>query len=239
MQLFEELSASNAQKTKKRSTNQYSKTMKRILFLLTVALTASFSTFAVPTAESLPEQPKHIATDTVSAETIKAITEIVRNEIRANKESVDGNNETNFEKMADGIVPITAISMPFITVIVIVLALIAAETKRRRRKYELVEKAIQANYQIPPYVFQNNASVSTENSRKALKSAIIFMAVGFSLSLFFLVVGAVEVASLVLIIFLIGLGKLIVAVIDIRNESKSLQQDTIQNPFIQENAEQD
>ena len=212
--------------------------MKRILFLLTIALAASLPGLAVPAETTENANPDNvIQADSAFIAEKRIIAEIVRDEIKENKELWEnGQNQFASKSIAKNMIPITAISMPFITIIVIALALIAAETKRRRRKYELVKKAIEANYQIPPYVFQNNASVYMGNSRT---SAITLIAVGFSLSLFFLVAGAEEVASLMLMIFLIGLGKLIVAIIEIRNESKSRQADPVQPPFSQENAEQD
>ncbi len=215
--------------------------MKRILFLLTIALAASLPGLAVPAETTENANPDNvIQADSAFIAEKRIIAEIVRDEIKENKELWEnGQNQFASKSIAKNMIPITAISMPFITIIVIALALIAAETKRRRRKYELVKKAIEANYQIPPYVFQNNASVYMGNSRKTLTSAITLIAVGFSLSLFFLVAGAEEVASLMLMIFLIGLGKLIVAIIEIRNESKSRQADPVQPPFSQENAEQD
>lgn len=221
--------------------------MKKFILSLTLTMAAIATAAAAPampaaTAPTAAPADTAIAADSVRTAALspameQEITKIVRQEM----EGFSHSNNVFTEDLMESFIPITAIIMPFLTIIVIAVAMIAAGTKRRRQKYGLVEKAIAANYRIPEYVFNSQSSKTTEaNSRKSLNSAIMLIAVGTSLTLFFLVNGALEVASLMLMILLIGLGKLAVEIIDRKKAGKQQQEQQPEKPqTTEEDATQD
>lgn len=223
--------------------------MKKFLLSLTlsiVAIATAAATPAMPAATAPTAAPADtaIAADPVRTAALspameQEITKIVRQEM----EGFSHSNDVFTEDLIESFIPFIAIIMPFLTIIVIVVAMIVAVTKRRRQKYGLVEKAIAANYQIPEYVFNSQSSKTTEvNSRKSLNSAIVLIAAGTSLTLFFLAAGTPEVASLMFMILLIGLGKLAVEIIDRKKTGKQQQQqqpEKTQTTETEEDATQD
>lgn len=123
--------------------------------------------------------------------------------------------------LAGASIGLFAVICPFVMVCVIIYIIATQETKRRRRKYEMVEKAIENNYTVPDYVFY---TAPKEKSKKtSLNNAIILMAVGIGTTWFFFLNGNSEVGALTSMIFLMGLGKTIVYALEERKK-KALPQ---------------
>ena len=79
-------------------------------------------------------------------------------------------------------------------------------------KYQIVEKAIENGIDLPKDFF---SSLDNKNKNKSgFKTPVTLIAVGLALMAFFLYVGSLEVALLVSMIWLIGVGYLIVAILE-------------------------
>ena len=134
-------------------------------------------------------------------------------------------NSNNFYALVKGLVdktiPAIAIVCPFIMVCVIIFIIASNATKRRQRKYDMVEKAIENGVEIPEYVFREAPEKDDEKPAKsALNSAVILIAVGIAVTLFFTIKENYDVAALSSVILLLGIGKLIVYILDARSKKK-------------------
>jgi hypothetical protein len=116
----------------------------------------------------------------------------------------------------DNGVPVSVVAVVFIvfgTIIVIVVAALYFSYLHRRRKYQLIEKAIEQNYQLPEGVF-NSVDMGSSKSRNAdwgsLRSGVLFCAWGVAIMVFFLIEGE-ELAAVGLALLLIGVAKLYIA----------------------------
>ena len=106
-------------------------------------------------------------------------------------------------------------------VCIIIYVIASNATKRRQRKYEMVEKAIESGVEIPEYVFRETPEKDNAKAGKStLNSAVILIAVGIAVTLFFTIKENYDVAALSSVILLLGIGKLIVYILDARSEKK-------------------
>lgn len=114
---------------------------------------------------------------------------------------------------------------------IVILIVVGNETKRRRMKYNMVEKAIEKGMVLPEYVFYSQPKETRKNS--TLNTAIILLAVGIAVSLFFAIDGDLEVAALTSMIWLIGAGKLVVYILDAKkakSEETQVEANNNDNP---------
>ena len=156
------------------------------------------------------------------AELTSNILDIVRQEMN----HYDGNSES-VEDILAMMIPLSAIIMPFLFACAVVAIAFWHTTKRRRMKYNMVEKAIENHYQLPEYVFYEQPKPVSKTA--TLRSACTIMAVGVGVTLFFIINGDMEVAALCSMIFLIGLGKLVVYLVERKNNNKKRRRKSIRN----------
>lgn len=117
-------------------------------------------------------------------------------------------------------VPIGAIAIVgivFGSIFLIVVAVIVGSYMHRRQKYRLMEKAIENNYPMPEGVFTSPSLGATRQNGTGranwsnMRSGIAWCAWGAGIALFFLISGGEELASLGIILLIIGIGRLVIA----------------------------
>jgi Ca2+/Na+ antiporter len=133
----------------------------------------------------------------------------------------------------ESLIPLSAIIMPFLFACAVVAIAFWHTTKRRRMKYDMVEKAIENHYQLPEYVFHEQPKPVSKTA--TLRSACTIMAVGVGVTLFFIINGNMEVAALCSMIFLIGLGKLVVYLVERKNNNKKEEENPSETQPVAEN----
>ena len=205
--------------------------MKKFLFIALIALCTSIASYgkskvADTQAKDSLEQAKN---DEHVKEVVKSmdgyLREIASEEAQKKLATQKDNNIPEILSEAQNIlIPIFGITIPFAMVCIVVYLIVNHETRRRKMKYDMVEKAIEHGQQIPEYVFYNQSKEKQKNS--TLNTCIVLLSVGFAITLFFIIEHDYEVAALASMIFLIGLGRLIVYILDRKKQEKS---DTTQN----------
>ena len=141
--------------------------------------------------------------------------------IQNNGGNAGGFAATIFDGIENVLIPVVGIASPFIMVCIIIYVIASNATKRRQRKYEMVEKAIESGVEIPEYVFRETPEKDNAKAGKStLNSAVILIAVGIAVTLFFTIKENYDVAALSSVILLLGIGKLIVYILDARSEKK-------------------
>lgn len=110
------------------------------------------------------------------------------------------------------------IAGPFVMVCVVVGIIASQGTRRRRLKYEMVNRAIERGYNIPEYVFREGRR--GDGKSPSLNGAVVWIAVGLGLIFFFNELNEEEAAALSSMILLLGLGKLAVYILDERKKKK-------------------
>ena len=139
--------------------------MKRTFLVLIIVLAGAISAFAVETQQASASSEMAVADTsrienlsdtaavvaTLSSEEREAIADVVREEMNSNRSFY---NDDMPVRIVERLVAIVAIVMPFIAIIFIAAFLIIHSTKRQRIKYEVMEKAISANYKLPNDMFE-------------------------------------------------------------------------------------
>ena len=172
---------------------------------------------SIARVEQMNEQIRSIVSEEVS----NAI-----QSIQNNGGNAGGFAATIFDGIENVLIPVVGIASPFIMVCIIIYVIASNATKRRQRKYEMVEKAIESGVEIPEYVFRETPEKDNAKAGKStLNSAVILIAVGIAVTLFFTIKENYDVAALSSVILLLGIGKLIVYILDARSEKK-LQEST-------------
>lgn len=201
--------------------------MKKTIFLALAMLLAAATAFA---AEAESTDSIAFADSIAKAEQMneQIIRSIVREEvgnavhgIQNNGGNAGGFAATIFNGIEDVLIPVVGIASPFIMVCIIIYVIASNATKRRQRKYDMVEKAIENGVEIPEYVFRETPEKDNAKAGKStLNSAVILIAVGIAVTLFFTIKENYDVAALSSVILLLGIGKLIVYILDARSEKK-------------------
>lgn len=198
--------------------------MKKTIFLALAMLLAAATGFAAGTenADSIAIADSIARVEQMNEQIRSIVSEEVSNAIASHNLNDNNNNFYTLVKgLEDIIIPLIAIVCPFIMVCVIIFIIASNATKRRQRKYDMVEKAIENGVEIPEYVFREAPEKDDEKPAKsALNSAVILIAVGIAVTLFFTIKENYDVAALSSVILLLGIGKLIVYILDARSEKK-------------------
>lgn len=201
--------------------------MKRFLIfaVMTFALLIAMPGAAAEKVDSVAVA----AADSIrQAELTSTIQDIVRQEM--NKTD---NDSGSIEEILALMIPLAATIMPFLLACAVVAIAFWHTTKRRRMKYDMVGKAIERNYQLPKYVFQEQPKPISKTATLGLACTI--MAVGVGVTLFFIINGDMEVAALCSMIFLIGLGKLVVYLVERKNDNKKEEENPSETQPVAEN----
>ena len=215
--------------------------MKRFIFLAFAMLIATATGFAAGTEKN---DSTAVADSLARVEQLNSqIREIVREEVgNAISEANMGNNsggftQSLFEGLEDVLIPVVAVGSPFIMVCIIIYIIATNATKRRQRKYEMVEKAIESGVEIPEYVFRETSEKdNSKPGKSALSNAVILIAVGIAVTLFFIIKYDYDIAALASVVLLLGIGKLIVYILDERSKKK-LQQKSQDNTQAEDNSQ--
>ena len=198
--------------------------MKKTIFLALAMLLATATGFAAGTenADSIAIADSIARVEQMNEQIRSIVSEEVSNAIASHNLNDNNNNFYTLVKgLEDIIIPLIAIVCPFIMVCVIIFIIASNATKRRQRKYDMVEKAIENGVEIPEYVFREAPEKDDAKTGKStLNNAVILIAVGIAVTLFFIINGDYEVAALSSVILLLGIGKLIVRILDARSEKK-------------------
>lgn len=200
--------------------------MKKTIFLALAMLLATATGFAAGTenADSIAIADSIARVEQMNEQIRSIVSEEVSNAVHGiqnNGGNAGGFAATIFNGIEDVLIPVVGIASPFIMVCIIIYVIASNATKRRQRKYEMVEKAIESGVEIPEYVFREAPEKDDEKPAKsALNSAVILIAVGIAVTLFFTIKENYDVAALSSVILLLGIGKLIVYILDARSEKK-------------------
>ena len=198
--------------------------MKKTIFLALAMLLAAATGFAAGTenADSIAIADSIARVEQMNEQIRSIVSEEVSNAIASHNLNDNNNNFYTLVKgLEDIIIPLIAIVCPFIMVCVIIFIIASNATKRRQRKYDMVEKAIENGVEIPEYVVREAPEKDDEKPAKsALNNAVILIAIGIAVTLFFIINGDYEVAALSSVILLLGIGKLIVYILDARSNKK-------------------
>lgn len=198
--------------------------MKKTIFLALAMLLATATGFAAGTenADSIAIADSIARVEQMNEHIRSIVSEEVSNAIASHNLNDNNNNFYTLVKgLEDIIIPLIAIVCPFIMVCVIIFIIASNATKRRQRKYDMVEKAIENGVEIPEYVFREAPEKDDAKTGKStLNDAVILIAVGIAVTLFFIINGDYEVAALSSVILLLGIGKLIVYILDARSKKK-------------------
>ncbi len=200
--------------------------MKKTIFLALAMLLATATGFAAGTenADSIAIADSIARVEQMNEQIRSIVSEEVSNAIQSiqnNGGNAGGFAATIFNGIEDVLIPVVGIASPFIMVCIIIYVIASNATKRRQRKYEMVEKAIESGVEIPEYVFRETPEKDNAKAGKStLNSAVILIAVGIAVTLFFTIKENYDVAALSSVILLLGIGKLIVYILDARSEKK-------------------
>ena len=201
--------------------------MKKTIFLTLAMLFTTAIAFASETesTDSIAFADSIAKAEKMDEQIIRSIVkEEVGNAIQSiqnNGGNAGGFAAVIFDGIENVLIPVVAIACPFIMVCVIIYVIASNATKRRQRKYDMVEKAIGNGVEIPEYVFREAPEKDREKTGKsALNNAVILIAVGIAVTLFFIINDDYEVAALSSVILLLGIGKLIVYILDARSNKK-------------------
>ena len=180
--------------------------MKNLSKVLLLTLLMSFA-FALQAEECVPRDSLELDTANVVTEVIKQdASPVVEKNVKESNDNID-------------VIEIVGCVTPFIFVLILVALNIYSKIKRTRMRNELVMKALDKGVVLPDYVFSDGKK---RKKTDALGTALIVMAVGVAVPLFFAMNDAFEVAILTSMIFLIGLAKLIVYLV---NKKEGMQND--------------
>lgn len=120
----------------------------------------------------------------------------------------------NRENIGAVFIIFTAISAPFICIVLIVFFIIRGNTLRQRDRNKLIGKAIDNKYPIPDNLFE-----APKAPQSRLHSALVWIACGIGFTIFFFVVAPDKSAFAIgLIPSLVGIAKLITYFIEDRKE---------------------
>ncbi len=116
----------------------------------------------------------------------------------------------------DTLIPIIAIvfgvGVPFFTLVAITIAVLVYMFKRNRNRNEVIAKAVEAGYQLPESFYNGGEKAKSRSGQ--ISSAVTLMGVGIVLFAAFFFCVNHFVATICLIPFVIGLGRLVGCLIE-------------------------
>jgi hypothetical protein len=130
------------------------------------------------------------------------------------------------------LVPILAITTPFLTAAVIVISVLAANHRKDMAKYDLVEKALKSD-SSPEMLSELIRSLGTENEKPStpprqrhLIHATIFLALAISFFAMMFIIGGDDVTGLAAsgaVLGMLGLAKLVIALFIVGKNTERLE----------------
>ena len=192
--------------------------MKNLVIALMVALVGAFSISAAETAK-VPVNTQESGV-VVKADSIEVLSkdwaEVEKARMDHQRLLASQENEGVSENIIGLFAVILGVTVPFVAICLILWLIFKFDSRNKKMKYQIVEKAIENGIDLPKDFF---SSLDNKNKNKSgFKTPVTLIAVGLALMAFFLYVGSLEVALLVSMIWLIGVGYLIVAILEKKKE---------------------
>lgn len=192
--------------------------MKNLVIVLMVALVGAFSISATETAK-VPVNTQESGV-VVKADSIEVLSkdwaEVEKARMDHQRLLASQENEGVSKNTIGLFSVILGVTVPFVAICLILWLIFKFDSRNKKMKYQIVEKAIENGIDLPKDFF---SSLDNKNKNKSgFKTPVTLIAVGLALMAFFLYVGSLEVALLVSMIWLIGVGYLIVAILEKKKE---------------------
>lgn len=192
--------------------------MKNLVIALMVALVGAFSISAAETTK-VPVNTQESGV-VVKADSIEVLSkdwaEVEKARMDHQRLLASQENEGVSKNTIGLFSVILGVTVPFVAICLILWLIFKFDSRNKKMKYQIVEKAIENGIDLPKDFF---SSLDNKNKNKSgFKTPVTLIAVGLALMAFFLYVGSLEVALLVSMIWLIGVGYLIVAILEKKKE---------------------
>lgn len=191
--------------------------MKNLVIALMVALVGAFSISAAETTK-VPVNTQESGV-VVKADSIEVLSkdwaEVEKARMDHQRLLASQENEGVSENIIGLFAVILGVTVPFAAVCLILWLIFKFDSRNKKMKYQIVEKAIENGVELPKDFFN---SLDNKQKKNGFKTPVTLIAVGLALMAFFLYVGSLEVALLVSMVWLIGVGYLIVAILEKKKE---------------------
>lgn len=213
--------------------------MKKFIAIATLALLSECALFAAPKTVTInPTEPAKEAVDT----TVTATDSIDNTTSAEDQAAYDFEKERlkmeHLEQVSKGenAVAITALTfgmlVPLAAICIIIWLVFYYNLKKRKEKYRLIEKAIEKGVDVPESVFNEGKPKAKNGSAPIaqIRKAIVLISVGVAGIIFFAICGSLEMAGLVSMVALIGIGNLVVGILEYRKQQrKSNSEEIVEN----------
>lgn len=190
---------------------------KVLLILLVIIFGASISAENKSKAEATATDPASTVTSKASISDSLQI-RLAEIELETKKLELQESQLFNEETREDlkGVIPIIAIifgvGIPCAMVVIVFIIIGITSHKRRRMRYQLLEKAIEHNYQLPEKAL-DDTNEKTPSFKKEINISITLIAAGIAISAFFAYQHQYDLALLLTLPLILGIGKLIFAIV--------------------------
>ena len=190
---------------------------KVLLILLVIIFGASISAENKSKAEATATDPAPTVTSKASISDSLQI-RLAEIELETKKLELQESQLFNEETREDlkGVIPIIAIifgvGIPCAMVVIVFIIIGITSHKRRRMRYQLLEKAIEHNYQLPEKAL-DDTNEKTPSFKKEINISITLIAAGIAIPAFFAYQHQYDLALLLTLPLILGIGKLIFAIL--------------------------
>ena len=190
---------------------------KVLLILLVIIFGASLSAENKSKAEATATDPASTVTSKASISDSLQI-RLAEIELETKKLELQESQLFNEETREDlkGVIPIIAIifgvGIPCAMVVIVFIIIGITSHKRRRMRYQLLEKAIEHNYQLPEKAL-DDTNEKTPSFKKEINISITLIAAGIAIPAFFAYQHQYDLALLLTLPLILGIGKLIFAIL--------------------------
>ncbi|MBS7351508.1 MAG: hypothetical protein KIG87_00465 [Muribaculaceae bacterium] len=190
---------------------------KVLLILLVIIFGASISAENKSKAEATATDPASTVTSKASISDSLQI-RLAEIELETKKLELQESQQFNEETREDlkGVIPIIAIifgvGIPCAMVVIVFIIIGITSHKRRRMRYQLLEKAIEHNYQLPEKAL-DDTNEKTPSFKKEINISITLIAAGIAIPAFFAYQHQYDLALLLTLPLILGIGKLIFAIL--------------------------
>ena len=190
---------------------------KVLLILLVIIFGASIRAENKSNAEATATDPASTVTSKASISDSLQI-RLAEIELETKKLELQESQLFNEETREDlkGVIPIIAIifgvGIPCAMVVIVFIIIGITSHKRRRMRYQLLEKAIEHNYQLPEKAL-DDTNEKTPSFKKEINISITLIAAGIAIPAFFAYQHQYDLALLLTLPLILGIGKLIFAIV--------------------------
>lgn len=188
---------------------------KVLLILLVIIFGASISAENKSKAEATATDPASTVTSKASISDSLQI-RLAEIELETKKLELQESQLFNEEDDLKGVIPIIAIifgvGIPCAMVVIVFIIIGITSHKRRRMRYQLLEKAIEHNYQLPEKAL-DDTNEKTPSFKKEINVSITLIAAGIAIPAFFAYQHQYDLALLLTLPLILGIGKLIFAIL--------------------------